>query len=190
MKRKVFIIVSCIELIVSLYYVLTNYRDGLTELFITVNIFIGAVLSAFIIKFVLDCFVFKSSWIPSLFIHCLTCPGIFFITCMIVPDYAKDAFESYHFREHESEYSLTTNTFFKEFHSSINIEIDGHKHFVSVDGEYVKDGQTLRLLSKSISYNYTPVSREEEMFFDSFKKDLYMDKDSIYGLNGKNYALN
>ena len=78
----------------------------------------------------------------------------------------------------------------KEFDSTIEIiQKDGHHHYVSVSGKYVQEGQKMRLLSKSVTCRHTPICKEEEMFFDSFKEDLYMDKDSIYGLNGKNYAL-
>ncbi|MCR5360966.1 MAG: hypothetical protein K6E73_03025 [Bacteroidales bacterium] len=78
----------------------------------------------------------------------------------------------------------------KDFQGTINTtSTDGHRHWVNVIGKYVKEGQKMRLLSKSVTYDHSPICKEEERFFDSFKKDLYMDHDSIYGLNGKNYAL-
>lgn len=190
MKIKVLLFVSCIELIASLYYTLTEYRDGLTELFIATYIFMGVSLLALIVSLVLKSFITKSSWIPYIFLHCLTCPGIFFITCIVVPDYSKNAFESYYFYDKELKYDIRINTYMKNFDSTIKtIKMDGHYHYVSVSGKYAQEGQKMRLLSKSVTCRHTPICKEEEMFFDSFKEDLYMDRDSIYGLNGKNYAL-
>lgn len=190
MKRKVLLIVSGIELIISLYYTLTAYRDGLTELFLAFYIFLGAVLLALVIKPIIDCFTPKSSWVPYVFLHCLTCPGIFYFVCLAVPDFAKNAYETYCFYDKEMEYNITINTYMKEFHGSIYMtQMDGRRHWVNVSGKYIKEGQKMRLSSKSVTYYRSPICKEEKMFFDSFKKDLYMDKDSIYGLNGKNYAL-
>lgn len=192
MKRKVLLIVSSIELIISLYYTLTEYRDGLTELFLAFYIFLGAVLLAFVIKLILDCFTPKSSWIPYVFLHCLTCPGIFYFVCLAVPDFAKNAYESYDIQidDDVSIYSILINTYRKEYSiSMLTKNPEGVRHRVGAKGEYSNNGQIIYFSLENVRYTYTPINKKEETFLDSIKKGIYMDKDSIYGLNGKNYAL-
>ena len=112
MGKKVLLIVSCIELILSLYYTFSGCRDGLTELFLVFDIFLWTVSLALVVSFVLMWFPSKTGWRTSVFLHCLTCPCIFLFTCMAVPDFEKNAFESYNIQiDDESTYLVIINTY-------------------------------------------------------------------------------
>ena len=188
--KKIAIIIFFTEIIIFQIYLYSHSRDGLTEFLLTVQIFVVCLLLLVLISL-----VFKNSSVRlCAAIHCLVCPLIFFLCCIVSPDYSKLAQKCFHLNDSDgAEFGIYFNTHDKRFDITkwepLTDTLATYRSNIYIAGALIeRKDRIIFKLNKRFQQNAIKIGGEDLVRkFDL--EEVYICNDSIFGLKDSSVLL-